>query len=158
MSWELISKQTDSGFTCEMPSGTYVIGSLFEMLRPEIFEQFENLEAGTYRNTTTNEIVCFETYNCDSFGISVTTNDTDAYTIDNDSGNVAILSYTLARQNVYHQDYSIVTNTPVKIEANTKSIKLVNDELMVLIEEINIPDETDEEMYTRAYAAIGVTY
>jgi hypothetical protein len=30
--------------------------------------------------------------------------------------------------------------------------------MMVVIEEINIPDETDEEMYTRAYAAIGVTY
>jgi hypothetical protein len=154
--WEICCRQTEKGFTCELPEGMYYIGDPNEMLLPGILSTIGNLNSGTFQDVESDAIIVLHPFWAYKYTLD------NGTTIETADGVIALMSADIVKPAPAFEEQQIFFDQRVVVTVDVEDATIMmrtGDTNLVLnpCEEIDY-EETDEDMYTRLYAGQGVKY
>ena len=157
--WKICCLATDRGFHCELPEGTYYLGNPEEMLMPGIGATIVGLNTGAFEDAETDAIIVLHPFNNEQFNF-VSRN--GVVKIFSESGVVALMSSHIVKPlpEFDNNRFTFVGRAVVEVDVHDETLSMTQkDELIALMSpEDEEPEESDEQMYTRLYAAQGIKY
>ena len=157
--WEICCLATDTGFQCELPEGTYFIGDPNEMMLPGIGATIGNLNTGAFEDAETDAIIVLHPFNNEQFNL---VSPKGVVKIFSESGVIALMSANIVKPLPEFDNNKITFVGRVVVEVIIEDISLLmtqKEQLIALVPaEEEEPEESDEQMYTRLYAAQGIKY
>lgn len=158
--WEICCRATDTGFQCELPEGTYFLGDPEDMLLPGVGATIKNLNTGTFSDAESEAIIVIHAFTAREFILNDENGEETLIT--SESGTIALMSADIVKPDAKYSEQQIVLNRRTVVTVNTEmdSILMKNSDCTIAMSpfEENYPEESDEQMYTRLYAAQGVEY
>jgi len=157
--WEICCLATDRGFHCELPQGTYYLGNPKEMMLPGIGETIGGLNTGAFEDAETDSIIVLHPFNNEQFNF---VSPKGVVKIFSESGVIALMSAHIVKPLPQFDNNRItfVGRVVVEVDVHEETLSMTQkDELIAMISaEDEEPEESDEQMYTRLYAAQGIQY
>jgi len=125
--WEICCRETDSGFTCELPPGTYYVGDPNKMLFPGILATIGNLDTGAFEDTNSEAIIVIHSFVSNRFWFSETSEDDFIFS---ESGTIAVMSEDIVNPRPENDAYTMTFNKRVVIDVNSlkMSIRILTED------------------------------
>ena len=125
--WEICCRATETGFTCELPPGTYYVGDPNKMLYPGILATIGNLHTGTFEDVTSEAIIVIHSFGCNRFWFSETTEDDFIFS---ESGTIAVMSEDIVNPLPENDAYKITFNKRLVVAINSlkMSIRMLTED------------------------------
>jgi hypothetical protein len=157
--WEICCRATETGFQCELPEGTYFIGDPNEMLLPGIGATIKHLNTGTFSDAESDAVIVLHPFNIERFNL---VSPRGVVNVFSESGVIALMSADIVKPLPEFDDNKITFPGRVVVEVIIEDNSLLmtrKEELIALVPaEDEEPEESDEQMYVRLYAAQGIEY
>lgn len=158
--WEICCRATETGFQCELPEGTYFLGDPNEMMLPGIGATIKHLNTGTFSDAESEATIVIHTFMAREFILK--DEEGEETLIMSESGTIALMSAEIVKPDAKYSEQQIVFNKRTVVAVNTEleSIEMKNSDYTIIMSpfEEDYGEETDEQMYTRLYAAQGIQY
>jgi hypothetical protein len=158
MAWVFSGREVNLTLEYELPPGKYYVGNPAELLLPGVYGATKTLPPGSYKNE--NYIYSVHSCNHPDYVILVD-GEIMAHPFCPDV-RLSIMSADLVKPLPENEIFSVLLDVPAKAiyDYNTESIIIRLEKSCIEICPYSDEDmsETDEQMYTRLYAAIGVEY
>jgi len=136
--------------------GKYVIGCPYDEMYDSVYRAvIVPMQDGLYHQDT--NLIIVNTYEqFDYFGVN--RGKDESYIIDRpEDSKLALMSATYVTPEFQH--WTFLCEKPSKLEVSESGMTLTCDgEMLMDVQIVCEPDETDEQMYVREYANIGVHY
>jgi len=157
--WEICCRETDTGFQCELPEGTYFIGDPKELLLPGVYATIGDLRTGTFADAETDAIIVLHPFNNNRFNLI---SPRGVIKIFSESGVIALMSADIVKPLPEFNDNKVTFAGRMVVEVDIEDGTLLmtrKEELIALMPaEDEEPEESDEQMYAREYHNIGIQY
>ena len=156
--WEMCCRENETGFQCELPKGTYFIGDPNEMLFPGILATIDNLNTGTFQDAESDAIIVLHPFAEGEF-LLVDADGSQAI-VNNESGTIALMSADIVRPSPEFDEVKLIFDKRVVVVVNIveSTFTMTHDNNVTTLTPYQEPEESDEQMYTRLYAAQGIKY
>jgi hypothetical protein len=158
--WEICCRATEMGFQCELPEGTYFLGDPNEMMLPGIGATIKHLKTGTFSDAESEGIIVIHDFIAREFILK--DQEGEETLITSESGTIALMSAEIVKPDAKYSEQQIVFNkrTVVAVNVETESIEMKSSDYTIVMSpfEEDYPEESDEQMYVRLYAAQGIEY
>jgi len=160
MHWELVSNGTKSLFDFKLPAGKYYVGDPDEMLLTGVLLTTKSLGNGVYRDRDSDSYVVICDFEYDDFLLNDNEGDRHVFT---ESRIVAVASENIVKPLPELDDscFNFGQTFIVEVDLDYCTLKLMHEGRLVSLypNDPNVEiEETDEQMYTRLYAAVGIDY
>lgn len=158
MFWENCSRATDTGFMSELPTGIYYIGNPEELLLPGVYASIKNLNTGTFEDAESDAIIVIHPFNVTYFNLVSSQDTVDVFS---ENGVIALMSEDIVKPlpEFARQKVILSGRTVVEIDIQEETLAMTRgEELIALVPADEEPEESDEQMYVRLYAAQGIQY
>jgi len=160
MRWDLMSRARGEFFEHKLPAGKYYIGDPEEMLLTGVLLTTKPLANGIYQDYVSESSIVICQFEFDDFLLN---DNADDMHVSSKSGIVAIMSENIVKPLPEFNGRSISFGQTFVIEVNTDFLTVLmwheGREVKMYPNDPNVEiEETDEQMYTRLYAAIGIDY
>jgi hypothetical protein len=160
MYWEICCRPTETGFLCEVPAGEYYIGDPEVMLKTGVAATIKNLETGTFTDAESDAIIVVHPVSTEYFRLSIYGSPDVNIFIEGPV--IALMSADIVKPLPEFDEYkfTFVGRAVVEVHVNDDSIRMQKGTQYFMVDAMPEPDyeETDEQMYTRLYAAQGIQY
>lgn len=160
MRWELVSRGTKTLYEYKLPAGKYYVGDPDEMLLTGVLATTKLLDNGIFHDLASDSFLINCKFEYDDFLLNDDANDIHIFT---KSGVVAIMSENIVKPLPEFDSSSISFGQTFVVEVDLEycTFTLMHEGRHVRMypNDPNVEvEETDEQMYARLYAAIGVDY
>jgi hypothetical protein len=157
MAWQISGREVNLTLEYELPAGKYYVGNPADLLLPGVCDATKTLPPGAYKS----DAYVYSIHSCNQSDYVILVNGEIMAGVICSDVRLSIMSADIVQPLPENDDCSFVLDAPAKAvyDYNTESIIIrLEKSYIEICPYPDQDDETDEQMYTRMYAAIGVEY